>query len=135
MSALRALIRSQRRLALLLLALSLAMKALLPAGFMLDAGNGAARVTLCGQGLDRAAGELFLAHQQPAPGHPGGAHDGDACPFATLTLAAVSVAAVALAAVAQALRAAPAPAVPAGRPRSRPPSHLRPPLRAPPVTA
>lgn len=133
MHAQRALIRKHRHLALALLALAFAVKALIPAGFMVaPAASTVLTISICAD----ASG---TAHdmQVVVPGKSGGSDAGKkqgACAFSGLAKAAASGADAFLLALAFAfilvLGRAPAP-----RPPFAAIAHLRPPLRGPPAAA
>ena len=138
MSLLRSFLRDRPLLALLLLAAALGMKALVPAGFMLETADRAISVEICGeQGTGLALTESravvqAIAAKLPAPGeHKGHGGTDTACPYATLAMAALGgvdapLLAIALAfAMAMAFLPMAGPAVPRA-------ARLRPPLRGPP---
>lgn len=137
MTALRALIANHRRLAALLVALALCMKALIPAGTMIAATPKVLTVAICTD-----AGGPAMTRDVVVPMRPdAGAADGQAkqgagapCGWSVLGLGGLAatdpvVLAAALAFIALAgFRPAPAPPATA-------PARLRPPLRAPPAFA
>lgn len=132
MAGWRILLRKQWRFALLLVALALGVKALVPQGYMIMASDGAIMVSVCsGQGPQMIALDAGKHHgdhgdhqDNKKPDHP--------CAFSGLGMAALGGADPVLLAIAVAYalllafrrEALPAPAAPA---------YLRPPLRAPPV--
>lgn len=126
------------RMAFVLIALALAVKALVPAGFMVEARGHVLTVAICAD----ASGEHSQSRQIVIPGKPAGGQfspaksgqskTGEACPFSALSMAGVSGADPALLALALGfillLGFLPvcAPCVLFTR-------RIRPPLRAPPV--
>lgn len=132
MAELRSFLRDHRRLAAWLIALALAMKALVPAGYMLGAKSHVLTVQICadtqGKQLTRTIvvpGENKLADHAKSEG---------VCGWQALAMSAVGGADLALLALALAfiLLLGVAPSRPVREPRTL---HLRPPLRGPPVTA
>ena len=132
MGAIRQFFRVHRHAAILLLYMALAMKAVVPAGFMVDAGAKVLTVHICTDSLDPGVARLIalpFGHQGDV-GHK--AHADAPCPFAALGHAALGGAdpvqlALALAFI---LALGFAWAVPA---RIKPSAFLRPPLRGPPA--
>jgi hypothetical protein len=135
MAALRPLVLKHPALAAALLALALAMKLLVPAGFMLDASGGTIRLELCS-----GTGPMSAMVAMPGMAHHSGHDDGqhhkaDApCPYASLTAPGLAGADPLLLALAIGFivalgvwRSAPTPLPVAPR--------LRPPLRGPPLPA
>lgn len=135
MAALRLFLRDHRRSAALLLALVLAMKALVPAGYMIGADTRVLTISIC---ADTQGGSYSKQIVVPHAGKQGGdahqANDGQACPFSALAMASLSGADPALLALALVfiLALGFAAAAPPQPSRAR---HLRPPLRGPPATA
>lgn len=138
MTSLRALFRDHRALAVLLLAMALAVRALMPPGMMAGtaSASGEKRFTiqLCTAGLDRHTAQIVLPLEKPSrPDAP--QHDGKAdqhCAFSSLAMGALDGAGGPVPVLA--LRPAPpraftpaATAEPAAHP------YLRPPLRGPPI--
>lgn len=132
MRAFRALIRDHARLAAVLLALALAVKALVPAGFMLQAGGERfLTVTICSDASGTAQTMRIALPDKPG-GHSDMADKAEPCAFAGLghgalagadpLLLAAAIAFVLLLGLAP-LDAPPARAIP----------FLRPPLRGPPA--
>lgn len=131
MHSLRALIRNHRHVALAILALAFAVKALIPTGFMVaPAANTVLTISICAD----ASG---TAHEMQVivPGKGGGSDAGKkqgTCAFSGLAKAAASGTDAFLLALAFAfilvLGRAPAP-----RPPFSAIAHLRPPLRGPPT--
>lgn len=136
MHATRALILKRRQFALVLVALALCMKALLPAGYMVSDSARVFTITICSDATgERIATEITI----PAKGgseHQDADHGkGDAqCPFSSLSMAATGGADAPLLALALAFIIAlgflPAPGLPLRRAH-----YLQPPLRGPPATA
>ena len=141
MHALRAFLSGHGRIAILVVALALCMKVLLPAGYMLSsaAGGDSTRIlvlTLCNAGDDSPA-VARIALPGKDKGHEAPTDHGKAdgqCAYSALSMAAMGGASAPLLALAfaviLALGLAPARRLPFGRI-----AHLRPPLRGPPATA
>lgn len=141
MQALRALTHRYRLLAVLLVVCALAVKAAIPAGYMLGQQGTVLTVEIC---ADASGGAVTKQIVIPHSGVPteGKAADGKAahdqapapCPYAALGLAALTGADAVLLGLALALilalGLAPAPSAPL-----RPVPFLRPPLRGPPAFA
>lgn len=135
MARLRALIRDHARLTLVLLALVLAVKAVIPAGFMLSSGGERfLTVTVCSDatGVPRQM-QIALPHKDDAKAaHAEAADKGAPCAFAGLGHALLGGADPVLLAGALAfillIGLAPLTA-----PRLRGVAYLRPPLRGPPA--
>lgn len=135
MHALRAFLRTNRRLALALVALALVIKALVPAGYMLSGplGDGARVLTvaICAD----ASGELATKQiTVPSDGKSDHAKAEGTCAWGVLAMAALAGADVLLLALALAFILA------LGLAPRRPPArgqltYLRPPLRGPPAFA
>jgi hypothetical protein len=132
----RTFLRSNRRLAALLVVLALAMKALVPAGYMLAQQTTVLSVTICADGQGKR-----IAHEITVPmkaGHADDAGDpgkgGTTCSWSSLAMGALGGAAPELLAallvfiLALGFRS-PAPLA------AQSAFRLRPPLRAPPVLA
>jgi len=133
MHSLRASILGKRHLALLLIALALLMKAVLPAGYMVSSASKILTITICSDGTGSATKAQI---EIPAKGTPEGDHgklDGH-CPYSSLSMAAMGGAPALLLALTFAftllLGLPPARHLPFLRA-----THLRPPLRGPPATA
>lgn len=129
MTALRSLAGAYRHLALLVAVLALAVKALVPAGYMVSAPGRTLTITLCAD----ASGQM-LTHTVELPGKPAPTDKTPTCAFAALGFAALGGADPVLLAAALvfillvAFTAAAPPLVAAA-------GHLRPPLRGPPAIA
>ncbi len=135
MHLLRTLTGRNRAFAALLLALALAMKVLVPAGYMAMPGAQLLSVSIC---ADASGGAQLRQIALPMKGEPapaGGEHGKAAvpCAFSALSMASLGGADAPLLALALAfvLAAGLFPAIPA--PASAQ-AHLRPPLRGPPCT-
>lgn len=128
----RAFIRKHRQLALLLVALALGVKALVPQGYMVMPSNGTIMVSICsGQGPQMIALDTGQ-HDGDQSEHQDGKKADHPCAFSGLGMSAMSAAHSDLLAIAIAfvlalgfltVAAPPQPAI----------TRLRPPLRAPPV--
>lgn len=136
MGSFRTFLRSNRRLAALLVALALAMKALVPAGYMLAQQTTVLSVTICADGQGKR-----IAHEITVPKRAGHADDvgdqgkgGGTCSWSSLATGGLGNAAPELLALALAFILA-LGFLPAAPPASRSLSRLRPPLRAPPLLA
>lgn len=133
MCRLRFLLLQHRRLALFAAVLALAMKLLVPGGFMPERQGGTLVVLLC-DGSSHADTHRALAITLPVTnkaGNPDGDNTHRDCPYAALALAGLPLIGVALMAAALAfmlLRGIAGVAVA----RGAAPARLRPPLRGPP---
>ena len=135
MHALRTLLLKRRQLALVLVAVALCMKALLPTGYMISDSARVLTITICTGTTEMVAKQIAL----PGKAHSGQQDDahgkGDAqCPFSSLSMAATGGADAPLLALALAFILAlgflPAPPLPLQRS-----FYFQPPLRGPPATA
>jgi hypothetical protein len=135
MTRLRRLILHYRAMALAMIALALAMKALIPAGTMIGGDARALTVQIC-DGYADAGHALVIALKRAAPAKSATDHAGDhqTCPFSALGHAGLAGADPLLLALALAFAVLLALATPLCL-APRAPSRLRPPLRAPPVFA
>lgn len=134
MTLLRALIRDHRGLAMLVLALTLCVKALVPQGYMVGNGQKLLTVQLCLDGIRHQTVQIAL----PSDGSTGqtDSHStgksSEHCAFTALNMGALGGADAPLLALALlfilALGFAPVQA-----PQPRRTSYLRPPLRGPPI--
>ena len=130
MTAIRAFFHQHRRMAMAVLLLAMAVKALVPMGFMLGADGGALIIRVC-DGINHGPAAIAIPVKAPKGADKAG-HDQQACPFSALGHAGQAGAdpiqiALALAFILLLGLAPP-----------RAPTHLcaprlRPPLRAPPV--
>lgn len=134
MGSIRAFLRVHGRLALLLLALALAAKVVVPAGYMLGAVDGFGGKVLTISVCADAQGGGFIKHivvPSTDKGDRGDEKGKDACAWSSLAFTALAVADAALLGAALlfilALGFSAAP-----RPRLARVAHLRPPLRGPP---
>jgi len=129
--ALRSFLRGHRRLAACLIALALAMKALVPSGYMVGASAHVLTVQIC---ADSQAQHLTQTLVIPGESTPADHAKSDGtCGWGVLAMAALGGADLALLRLALAfiLLSGLAPATPAA---ASPTQHLRPPLRGPPAT-
>jgi hypothetical protein len=134
MDKIRQFFKARPTVAVLLVALALAMKLLVPSGYMLAPSSKYLTVLVCsGTNMDPVTIKVPMAPKAPGTGD----HDKaakDACAFSALghaSLAAVdSILLAAAILFVLALGFLPAPTV-----RRALPTHLRPPLRGPPLTA
>lgn len=135
MSALRLLLRSHYRLAMLLVVMALLAKAVVPMGYMVGQSSKTFTVTICVDGSGEMQSRAITVPMEP------GSHDkqdasrsGKACAYSATSMAALAGADAPLLAIALlfilALGFAPAP--PLRLPQTM---HLRPPLRGPPALA
>jgi hypothetical protein len=133
MLVLRALLLRYRMIALAVMALALAVKALVPAGYMVDPGSKALSIRVCADAqLSSTMRDIVI----PMKGEPAGKHSkGEGlCPYTALSFASlVGADPIQLATLLAFILAVgfAAVAVPARRRRQ----HLRPPLRGPPILA
>lgn len=133
MTTLRAFFLRHRATALAVIALALMMKALVPAGFMLDSGSRVLSVRLCEDSIGRVDHQVALTIKTTVPtGKHVAAHD--VCPFSSLAHASLGGAdpvqlALALVFI---LALGLAPRTPLRLPRVL---RLQPPAQAPPLPA
>lgn len=132
MSLLRALIRDHRAIALLLLACALAVKALVPQGYMAGGGQKFLSVQLCLDGITHKS--IAIAVPMNGEHAPEKAPTDEPCAFTALSMAALSGADAPLLALALLFILATGFAPRTLTLRGQTP-HLRPPLRGPPLTA
>lgn len=138
MHLLRTLLLRHRAIAFAAIAAALCLKALVPAGYMLDAGATSITARLCDSSMSQTVTKQIAiparGSADRSPGTPAGKAGAPECPYAALNLAAIGGAAPALLALALvfilALGLAPEPPRPVHRA-----AYLRPPLRAPPAFA
>ncbi|MEO5586389.1 MAG: DUF2946 family protein [Novosphingobium sp.] len=132
MQAFRAIFRSHRRLALGVLALALAIKALVPAGYMLGDTAHVLTIAICAEASGQQLTKQIVV---PSDGKSGThAKAEGTCAWGLLAMAALGAADVLLLALALAfiLTLGLAPRRPAARAQR---TYLRPPLRGPPAFA
>lgn len=131
MHAIRAFLRTNRRLALGLVALALVIKALVPAGYMLSDKAHVLTIAICG---DASGAQLTKQIVVPSGGKSDHAKAEGTCAWGLLAMAALGGADVLLLALVLAfiLALGLAPSRPAPPSRG---SYLRPPLRGPPAFA
>lgn len=136
MQILRALVHRHRRLAVLLVVLALAIKAVVPAGYMLGQQGTVLTVTICADASGSALHKQIVVPRKDAATDLAEAHAkaSAACPYAALGFAALAGADAVLLALALAfvLALGLAPTRPAPLRRI---AFLRPPLRGPPAFA
>jgi hypothetical protein len=135
MMGLRAILLGRKRLALLLIAVALAMKALVPGGYMLGAHDQVLTISICADSsgtqqtrqivVPREGGEKDTVSQHAKSGP---------CAFSALGMAGLTGADPVLLALALAAILAIGLA-PRTSPTLQPRAHLRPPLRGPPLLA
>jgi len=135
-TALRTLLMRHRALAILLVAAALCLKALVPAGYMLEARHKVLTVTVC---MDSQGHTVTRDIVVPMKGSPAGdaarhADAGKACGWSSLAMDGLAGADAPLLAAALAFILALGFA-PLAAPRPRRAVWLRPPLRGPPLTA
>ena len=134
MRPLRALLKRNRALALLVVLAALCMKIVLPTGFMIVQNSKVLTVQLCTDGLGQAVATNLAIPVKGEPGDPSGKQSQGECPFASLSMASMAGADPARLALAIAfiLALGFAPTCPFHPKRI---SYLRPPLRGPPALA
>jgi hypothetical protein len=133
MESWRVFLVKHQRLALLLVAMALLTKAIVPQGFMVTPSNGTIMVSLCsGQGPQMVALDLGKGTEDHGSDHKDGKNTHPPCAFSGLSMAAAPGADLALLGLALAYVLT-LGFVPVVSRQQRAPSRLRPPLRAPPV--
>lgn len=132
MFALRAILLQHRLAALLLVMAALAMKIVVPAGFMPGSASGAFSVKLCTGTLDQAVTASIAIPFKDGSADPAGQQAKADCPFTALSMVSLTGAEPGLLALALAFILALGFA-PVAVPRCARRWHLRPPLRGPPV--
>jgi len=131
MGGIRNFLRERCGLAMLLVVLALAMKALVPAGYMVGAQDRILTVSICADASGtQLTQKVVVPHRDD-----GGTQHGKtvACPFSALAMAGTAGADPVLLALALAFILA-AGFVPQAAPSLRSRAYLRPPLRGPPAT-
>lgn len=135
MGTIRALFRDRSRLALLLLGLALAAKALVPAGYMMGGSGKILTISVCADALGGGSytKRIVVPHSGDAADDGGATSKAEgACAWSALAFAATLGADAALLALALAfILALGFAGIP--QPRARRILHLRPPLRGPPA--
>lgn len=136
MHRVRALIRTHRRLALLLVLCALLVKALVPAGYMIGGDTKLLTVQICDDGLGATMTRQIAIPMESGPhDQQGGQSKADgSCAFSSLAMGGVAGTDAALLAVALAFILVLGFA-PVTLPRAFRHPHLRPPLRGPPAAA
>lgn len=135
MTRLRALLLRHRALAILVVALALCLKALVPAGYMVQQGTKVLTVALCMDSTGQVMTQTIVLPVKGMPGEGAAKHAeaGKACAWSSLAMAGLAGADIALLTLALAfilaLGFAPAPL---RLPRRA--HYLRPPQRGPPLT-
>lgn len=125
---LRALILRQPWLVALLVALALAMRALVPAGMMVDSGQRVLTITICADSLGQTLSRTLVLPARPADAAKTGAPK--ACAFSVLAYGAQGADAFVLAALLLFILAAALAPLPTPAPRRM--AYANPPARAPP---
>jgi hypothetical protein len=137
MAFLRRLLRDHRRLALLLVALTLAIRALVPAGYMVGGQTTTLTIAVCADASGaQQIRQIVVPHDGKggAPVQGDHAKDSGACSWSSLAMGALTGADTALLAIALAFIVALGFA-PATLRLPAPAAYLRPPLRGPPFFA
>lgn len=89
MGTLRLFLRDHRRFAALLVALALAMKALVPAGYMVGGGARVITISICADSMEnRYEKRIVVPQNDKSTGEH--AKDGQACPFSALAMASLA---------------------------------------------
>lgn len=122
------------RLAALLVALAIAMKALVPAGYMLAPQITVLTVTICADAQGKRITHDIAVPKKAGHGDGSGEQDKGACSWSSLAMASLGAAGPELLALALAFILA-LGFLPSAPPAPRIVSWLRPPLRAPPLLA
>ncbi|VWX48698.1 DUF2946 family protein [Novosphingobium sp. 9U] len=135
MKVLRQTLLQHRGLALWLVALALAMKALVPSGFMIEAQSQAITIAICGDATGAHLTRQIVVPQRETPQERAAQHTKSAaCPFSALDMAGTPGADPVLLGLALAFILAIGLA-PRAAPRLIERAYLRPPLRGPPLQA
>lgn len=134
MSFVRAFFLRHRALALVLVAATLCLKALVPTGYMIGNTAKVLTVQICGDGIGHSAARQLAIPLPGEPGDSGAKQSKGDCPYGALSLASLEGAGPALLALALAFILALGFA-PIRASLSPPIFHLRPPLRGPPARA
>lgn len=136
MKGFRTALRKHRRLAVLLLALALCAKVLIPAGYMVAQQGQVLTVAVCADASGAKLTRQIVVPMHGEPGDPGATQgkSGGVCPYAGLSMAGLADSDALLLALALAFLIALGFA-PAQVPAFRSVAHLRPPLRGPPALA
>jgi hypothetical protein len=135
MFALRLLLRTHYRLAMMLVALALLVKAIVPAGYMVGQSSKTFTVTICADGSGEMQSRAIIVPMKPGSnGSHEAARSGKACAYSATSMAALSGADAPLLAIALLfiLALGFAPLKPLQLHQIH---HLRPPLRGPPALA
>lgn len=136
MSAFRLLLRTHSRLALLLVALALLVKAMVPPGYMVGRSSKTFTISICADGSGEMQTRAITVPMTPESQHGAGdsAPSGKACGYSAMSMAALGGTEAPLLALALAFVLALGLAT-TPRLLLKQSSHLRPPLRGPPVPA
>lgn len=134
MQTLRAFFHARRGLAVLLLAAALAMKVLVPAGYMPGQHSRVLTIEICADTMGTKITRQIVVAHEGKPGQAQAAKGEGACAFSSLAMASLSGADAALLALALAFIIA-LGFVPTPQPQPRRIAFLRPPLRGPPALA
>jgi hypothetical protein len=131
---LRTFLGTHRRIAALVVALALAMKALVPAGYMIAPQFMVLTVTICADAQGKRITHDITVPKETGHGEASGDKAGNACSWSSLSMASLGSAPPELLAIALAFIVA-LGFLPAAPPVARIASWLRPPLRGPPLLA
>lgn len=135
MGGLRHILRERRRLALWLVAIALATKALVPGGYMVEQHGTVLTIAICGDATGAHLTREIVVPQRETPQKVASDHaKGAACPYSALDMAGTAVTDTVLLALALAFILA-IGLEPLVRPALSARTHLRPPLRGPPLAA
>ena len=132
MPTLRSFFARHRALALLVVAVALCMKLVVPSGFMIGHDSKVLTIQLCHDGLGNVITQQIVIPMKGSPHDSNGKQDKGDCPFSSLSMASLTGADTALLALALAFILALGFA-PVRTPSAKPVFHLRPPLRGPPA--
>ena len=133
MGAMRHFLLIRHRIAFAVIAIALAMKALVPAGFMVETRGHVLTIAICADASSgHGVSKQIIIPGKPANGQSAQGKSGEACPFSTLAIAGLSGADPALLAAALAFILL-LGFLPVAAPRLVWSRRIRPPLRAPPV--
>lgn len=133
MGAMRHFLLIQHRIAFVVIVMALAMKALVPAGFMVETRGHILTIAICADASrDHVVSRQIIIPGKPANGQSAQGKSGEACPFSALSIAGLSGADPALLAAALAFILL-LGILPVATPRLVWARRIRPPLRAPPV--
>jgi hypothetical protein len=131
MERLRAILIRSRRGAMMLIVLAIALKALVPAGYMISSESRVLSIAVCHDASGVGTARDVIVPMRKTSGVPGEPAKGE-CPYGALAMAGLSGADAILLGIAVAFLMALGFA-PQRVPRLSRPGYLRPPLRGPPV--